>query len=91
MSTDSRSPPTPDADHKSFNRKTISISKAKTNKEREADLKRQSGTKARQAARTAAKQAHQQHAADKRLNNMAAMAKYNQNALTLTHNFASSL
>jgi hypothetical protein len=79
------------ADCKSFNRKTISISKAKTDKEREADLKRQSSTEARQAARAAAKQARQQCAVDKTLNNMVAMGEYSQNALLHACNFASSL
>lgn len=80
-----------DADHKSFNGKVVSVSKAKTKEEREADLKCQSGSEARQAARSVAKQACQQCVADKRLSNVTAMAEYSQNALMLACNFSNGM
>jgi hypothetical protein len=63
------------------------VSKAKTDKEREVELKNQAGSKVKQAVRAATKQAHQQCLDNKRANNAAALVEYTWNALLLAQGF----
>lgn len=76
---------------KRFNGKYVSVTKAKTEEEREADLKRLAGSEVKLAARAAAQQARQQRQAERRATNAAAMAEYERNALLLAQGFPKRL
>jgi hypothetical protein len=75
------------ADCKSFNGKAVTVTKAKTEEEREVDLKRQMGVVTKQAVRAVAQQACLQLQAERRANNATALDVYVQSALTLAQSF----
>lgn len=80
-------PLSPNPDHKHFNSKCITVTKAKLEEEHEADLKHLAGLEVRLTARSAAQQACLQCQADKRAVNATAMAEYKRSTLLLAQNF----